>query len=610
MLNFHHLLQASLKNQAAIQAIDNAQAMGIAEATSENSRDPENSTFILREGKKVWYNIDDPLVYKAVTALAHPGMNSTAMKVMRGFKRLFTNLTTTTPQFVIANLLRDSMQASATSEVSKNMLKNMAQGSKAYGNQRFRARMLASGGSFSFGHLYGENADEVKLQLTGGLARADILRSPSMIPAAISGVWRHWNEVTNFTENINRAAIYQQNVDEKGELYAAFKSRDLMNFSQHGAWPAMRILIDVVPFLNARLQGLDKIYRSGIKPGIRLAFGQGGATDKQAMARFWSVTGAVALATMALFLKNRDDEEYQRLEEWQKDTYWFIRTGEDSAIFLPKPFEVGAIATMIERLTEQAVSDTATGELFRERLGHMLMDTFSFSPVPQMFQPALDVYANYDAFTGRPIESMGMERLSPSLRTRGNTTALAKGLSKVTETISGADGQLTLSPVQIDHMISGYFGSVGAWVAGIGDTIWRTANGEVAPDKFWYEYQPVKRFYKNLGDEDKYTRYGTVFYEALKESNRVFADIQEYQALGDLESAVEVMRENRQTLALRQTLNRVQRQLTKINQAMEKVYRMPGESAYKRRELDRLRAMRNRIQESVGRELERIKAAG
>ena len=313
---------------------------------------------------------------------------------------------------------------------------------------------------------------------------------------------------------------------------------------------------------------------------------------------------------MALFLKNRDDEEYQRLEEWQKDTYWFIRTGEDSAIFLPKPFEVGAIATMIERLTEQAVSDTATGELFRERLGHMLMDTFSFSPVPQMFQPALDVYANYDAFTGRPIESMGMERLSPSLRTRGNTTALAKGLSKVTETISGADGQLTLSPVQIDHMISGYFGSVGAWVAGIGDTIWRTANGEVAPDKFWYEYQPVKRFYKNLGDEDKYTRYGTVFYEALKESNRVFADIREYQALGDLESAVEVMRENRQTLALRQTLNRVQRQLTKINQAMEKVYRMPGESAYKRRELDRLRAMRNRIQESVGRELERIKAAG
>lgn len=609
MMNFHHLLQASLKNQAAEQAVKNAEALGIARRVSESSRDTENSTFVLEDGVKAWYEIDDPLVFKAVTALAHPGMNSTAMKVMRGFKRLFTNLTTTTPQFVLANLLRDSMQASATSEVSKNMLKNMVQGSKAYGNKRTRAAMLASGGAFSFGHLYGENADEIRMQLTGGLAKADILRNPSFIPAAISGLWRRWNEVTDFTENVNRAAIFEQNRAEKGDLYAAFKARDLMNFSQHGAWPAVRILIDVVPFLNARLQGLDKIYRSGVKPGIRMAFGQGGASDKQAMARFWTVTGALALASLALFLKNRDDEEFQRLEEWQKDSYWFVRTGEDSAIFIPKPFEVGAIATLVERLTEQAVSDTATGELFAERLGHMLMDTFSFSPVPQMFQPALDVYANYDAFTDRPIESMGMERLSPSLRTRGNTSALAKGLGELSEAINGRDGKLTLSPVQIDHMIQGYFGSVGSWVVGLGDTIWKSANGETEPDAFWYEYQPIRRFYRNLGDEAKYTRYGTVFYDALKEANQVYADIREYQGLGQTEAAMDLLQENRQVLALRRTLNQVKQRLTRINQRMQQVYRMPADSEYKRRELDRLRAIRNRTQELVGRQIEQLNAA-
>lgn len=608
LLNFHHLIEASLKNQAAMQALENSEALGIAQTTTESRRDTENSTFVLRDGVKHWYNIDDPLVFKAVTALAHPGMNSSAMQMMRGFKRLFTNLTTITVQFVTANLLRDSIQATATSEVSKNFIKNMFQGAKAYGNPRTQARMLASGGAFSYGHLYGENAEEVKIQLSGQLKSARVINHPSMVPEVIKLGWRKWNEAANFTENMNRAAIFEQNRERKGDLYAAFKARDLMNFSQHGAWPAMRILIDVVPFLNARLQGLDKIYRSGVKPGIRMAMGQGGATDKQAMARFWSVTGAVALATMVLFLRNKDDEEYQKLEEWQKDTYWFFRIG-DQAFFLPKPFEVGAIATLVERLTEQAVSDTATGELFAERLGHMLTDTFSFSPVPQMFQPALDVYANYDAFTDRPIESMGMERLSPSLRTRGSTTSIAKGLSKATEAINGPYGKLTLSPVQIDHMIQGYFGAVGSWIAGVGDTIWKTANGEVAPDKYWYEYQPVKRFYKNLGDEDRYTRYGTLFYEALKETNRVYADIREYQALGDLESAIKVMEENRQTLALRRTLNRVQRQLTDINQAMEKVYRMPGESEYKRRELDRLRALRNRIQEVVGRRLEQLKAS-
>lgn len=608
MMNFYHLLQASLKNQAAMQAMDNSQEMGIAREVREADRDTENSAFILRDGQKIWYEIDDPLVFKAVTALAHPGMNSTAMKMMRGFKRLFTNLTTTTPQFVIANLLRDSMQAAATSEVSKNILKNMAQGSKAYGDPKIRAKMLASGGSFSFGHLYGENADELRLRITGGLAQADILRSPSMIPNAISGMWRKWNEMTEFTENINRAAIFEQNQD-RGELYAAFKARDLMNFSQHGAWPAMRVLIDVVPFLNARLQGLDKIYRSGVKPGLRTAMGQGTASEKQAAMRFWSVTGTLALASIALYLNNRDDEEYKKLEEWQRDSYWFFRVSDDHAIFIPKPFEVGAIATMAERLTEQAVSDTATGKLFASRLSHMLLDTFSFSPVPQMFQPALDIYSNYDAFTGRPIESMGMERLSPSLRRRNNTTALATGLSAATESVFGSDGRMTLSPVQIDHAIQGYFGSVGSWVAGIADTVWRTANGETAPSTFWYENQPVRRFYKNLGDEDRYTRYGTVFYEALKETNRVYADIKEYAELGEVEKARSLYQENRNKLAYRVILNRVQRKLSEINIAMQKVRRLEASPEYKRRELDRLRAMKNRIQEAVGGNLERLNAS-
>jgi hypothetical protein len=609
MMNFHHLLQASLKNQAAIQAIDNSKEMGIAREVREADRDTETSTFILKDGQKTWYEIDDPLVFKAVTALAHPGMNSSAMKIMRGFKRLFTNLTTTTPQFVIANLLRDSMQAAATSEVSKNIVKNMVQGSKVYGDPKMRAKMMASGGSFSFGHLYGENADELRLRITGGLAQADILRSPSMIPDAIRGTWRKWNEMTEFTENISRAAIYQQNVEDRGQLYAAFKARDLMNFSQYGAWPAMRVLIDVVPFLNARLQGLDKIYRAGAKPGILTAMGKGTANDKQAAMRFWSVTGTLALASIALYLNNRDDEEYKKLEEWQKDTYWFLRLSDDHAIFIPKPFEVGAIATMAERLTEQAVSDTATGELFADRLSHMLLDTFSFSPVPQMFQPALDIYANYDAFTGRPIESMGMGRLSPSLRSRNNTTAIAKGISSATESMFGSDGNLTFSPVQVDHMISGYFGSIGSWAAGIADTVWKTANGQESPSRFWYENQPIRRFYSNLGDERRYTRYGTVFYDALRETNRVYADIKQYAEIGEVEKARSLFKENREKLAYRAILNRVQRKLSEVNNAMQQVRRLEASSEYKRRELDRLRAIKNRIQEAVGKKMEGLNAS-
>ncbi|MCP1366305.1 hypothetical protein BIS06_13855, partial [Halomonas sp. BBD48] len=80
MMNFHHLMEASLKNQAAMQAVDNAEAVGIASQVPESNRDTTNSTFVMRNGQKVFYQIDDPMVFKAITSLAHPGMNSSAMK--------------------------------------------------------------------------------------------------------------------------------------------------------------------------------------------------------------------------------------------------------------------------------------------------------------------------------------------------------------------------------------------------------------------------------------------------------------------------------------------------------------------------------------------------
>lgn len=608
MMNFHHLLQASLKNQAALQAMENSEDLGIAREVREAERTPENSTFVLREGRKIWYEIDDPLVFKAVSALSHPGMNSTMLDVMRKFKRLFTNMITTTPTFILRNLIRDTLQALATSPVAKNPARNAMMGAKVYGNGRTRAQMMASGGSFSFGHLYGENADEMRLQITGALGRAEVLRSPSMVPATVKALWRQWNNVTDFTENVNRAAIYAQNLEERGDLYAAFQARDLMNFSQYGSWPAVRILIDVVPFMNARLQGLDKIYRTGVKPAFRATFGQGSATDAQIAKRFWAVAGTLALASIANYLRNYDDEEYQRLEEWQKDTYWFVRLADDHAIFIPKPFEVGAIATMAERVTEQFVNEKATGDLFRQRLGHMLTDTFSFSPVPQVAAPLLDIYSNYDAFTGRPIESQGMQGMRPSLRMRPTTTEPAKWASSGVEMLLGPDSSLTPSPVQVDHLIQGYFGSVGSWLSGIGDTIIKGAQGDTEPAKRWYEHNPIRSFYKNLGDEEWYTRYGTVFYDALQEVNRVHTDIRKYRELENHEAADELRDRNLGILSLRRKLNRTQKDLSDINKRMDRVNRAQKSAEWKRRELDRYKAIRNRIQEQAGRLIEEVRA--
>lgn len=610
LMNFHHLLSASLKNQAATQAIRNAEKMGIAKPVAEAIRDPKTSTFILEGGQRRFYQVDDPLVYEALTSLADPGLNNFAVRTMAAFKRVFTNTTTITPQFIAANLLRDAMSAVATSPVSANFAGNIFQGARDYRNERTRAQMLASGGAFSFGHIYGADAAEVKASLNRTLKGAQLVEGTAMVPGLLKKGWKAWNEFADTAENANRAAIFSQNQD-RGALRAAFEARDLMDFNQQGAWPAVRFLIRVVPFLNARLQGLDKLYRAGVKPAVLTAMGKGTASDKQAAMRFAAVTGALTLASIALYLANADDDEYKKLEEWQKDSYWFFRIG-DNAFFLPKPFEVGAIATMAERITQQYVDDKATGRLFGERLREMLTQTFAFSPVPQLFQPALDIYANKDAFTGRDIETAGMERLSKGLRERDTTTVVARGLSAVSRAASSVFGEdaPALSPVQADHLIRGYLGQVGVWGAGMVDTVWRAAAGEESPDTRWSEYQPVRRFYRDLSAPAPYTRYSTLFYDGLREAARVQADVNRLRELGRSDEARELATEKGNILALRRSLNRAQQQVNGYNDRMEAVRRSGADGEMKRRELDRLMTLRNAVMERHGMRVEDARAAG
>src|SRR5690606_13075375 len=229
------------------------------------------------------------------------------------------------------------------------------------------------------------------------------------------------------------------------------------DFSAHGDALIVRLLIDLVPFLNARIQGLDKLYRSGFKTGGQVIAGTATAADRKSFARFAAVTGALSLLSMLLYLRNWDDEEYRKLEDWQRDTYWFLRFG-DNAFFVPKPFEVGAIATLAERALEQFIDTTVAGRKFAERLWAMLTDTFALD-LPQMIKPPYELAVNRNTFTGRPIEDIGMQRLSPSLRVRPGTSRLAEVISRGMEAVVG---DAALSPVQIDHLIAGYLGQVGA----------------------------------------------------------------------------------------------------------------------------------------------------
>jgi hypothetical protein len=109
----------------------------------------------------------------------------------------------------------------------------------------------------------------------------------------------------------------------------------------------VRFLTQTVPFMNARLQGLYKL-------------GRGAVEDPR---RFGIVVGGAALASMALLLAYKDDDDWKQREDWDRETYWWFKIG-DKAFRIPKPFEIGAIATLAERGLELMASDDLTGKQF------------------------------------------------------------------------------------------------------------------------------------------------------------------------------------------------------------------------------------------------------
>ena len=122
--------------------------------------------------------------------------------------------------------------------------------------------------------------------------------------------------------------------------------------------------------------------------------------------------------------------------------------------------------------------------------------------------------------------------------------------------------------------------------------MWRTANGETQPARRWHEYQPIRRFYKDLDTPNAYTRYSTLFYEGLRESGKVYADVMELQKLGKEDQMRETINKNRDMLGMRKNLNRAQRDLSKINARIGMI-RIGGlDAEEKRREIDRLNELK------------------
>ena len=422
---------------------------------------------------------------------------------------------------------------------------------------------MTGGGTFHFGTLL-EGDTNAAARRIAGWQPDTVLDSAAKIRGlfdALKSGLDAWNRFGDRLETANRAALYDQLRKEgKTHLQAALAARDLMDFSQSGGWPATRFLINMVPFMNARIQGLDVLYRKGFQPMTRTARGAASAGEKQQALRFATTTFMVGLASSLLYLHYKDDPEFKAREQWDRDAYWWFKIG-GKVYRIPKPFEVGALGTIAERLVEQLSDHEATGKLFADRIKTMLSQTFAFDPTPQLVKPLLDVYANRDSFTGRPIETLDMERLSPELRRRYNTSALAVGLSQA------GLGKAGISPVQIESLMRGYLGWIGAQSLMVGDLMARPALGLPTRPLKQSDIPLIGDLMQRFAPDGRGSRYVTEFYDQLKQVQQVAADAQLFERLQDPKALQELVKGHGQELARAKPMEAVAREFSLLGQA-------------------------------------------
>jgi len=614
--NWSHILSASMKNQASLTTIQDASGLGAAtpnlkqgffwkdgavhnEKTGkivgngdlvQEGKDEDGNKKMLSyttagretvkvniEGHETHFHINDPFLFESLSAVTYLGPQSKVLDVMRGFKNALRFGVTLSPAFKASNLIKDSIQAAGLSGLNNNFVKNVMDGwASSHKDSPVYIAALAGGGVFNYGTtLEGNRSEVIKKLLARGVNGDNIVDTKEKAKFWLTKIWHNYEDIGNRSENINRIALYEKLKSEgMSHLEASYHARDLMDFSMQGSSGAIRYLSQIVPFLNARLQGLYKLGRDGVIPTVRVFYRPDGnpltQDEKQKAQSFMTVAGAISLASMALYMAFKDDDDFKKREQWDRDFFWWFKIpGTQEVIRIPKPFEFGSIGTLAERSLEQIVDKDVEGKRFGESIGRMVFQTFSMDPTPQFFKPLIDVYANKDSFTNAPIETAGMERLSKQERMTNETSALAKGLGGVSKALGAVSGgKAEMSPVQIDYMIKSYLGWLGGTIATTSQYAMMPFNNGVYADADWQKRMSLGFVQKLPSVQSTYV---TDFYQNNQAISEAYADMRHYAEIGDSSKVQQILEEKGDLIRLEKMYDATSKNMANIRKQLNHI---------------------------------------
>jgi hypothetical protein len=575
--NTQSIIQAGMKNTAGQKAVGVAMQLGDAELLPKQSSAPGTIT-IMRNGEYESYGVADELFVNSVKSLNMPDVQ--LWGIFAGPAGLLRSMVTKDPGFMLANLLRDSMSAYVTSGVKMTPVADtVANFGRALGGEDPTYIALVKAGILG-GYDYAQGVERSGSQLSADLRKRVGNQSLSERAMDGFGLWSALEKGTSASDAATRMAVYNQVLKDTGnEAEAIFRALEVMNFNRKGANPMIRLLTAAIPFLNARMQGLDIFYRAGIRP----SFEQNPTERQKAIQKtFWTRGMYLTSLSVAYWAMTHDDDDYKKQEQETRDNNWLIPS---LGVKIPIPFEVGVLFKVIpERMLGYYLGDD-TGKDFADSMGRAAWSTFGFLPVPQTALPMLEAATNYSFYTGRNIVGAGMEGVFPEFQKGPSTSKVATLLGE----------QLGISPMKVDHMIKGYTGTIGTYMVDVIDSI-GDLNSESPKAAKRFEQMPViKRFAVDPEAKGQVTAY----YKLKDAVDETVRTINLLERTGRYEELAEYGQKNAKLFASRQYISGMEKQMKQMREAALQVNSSTMSAEEKRATLSAINQAQIKLTEHV-----------
>ena len=445
----------------------------IVERVKGDKAKTDNTFNVWENGEKVTYETTPELI--ETMRMLDKEQSSMIMKVLSYPANWLRAGATLSPEFILRNPVRDMIGASIYSKHGFIPIVDTFKGLSLY---------LKKGQTYwEYKKSGAAHAAMVSLDrdYLGGQLR-DIMKRESKFTKLIKNPIEALRAMSEATEMATRLAEYDN--ARKGytgvsnRLFgkerkplsareAALESRDItLDFSRRGT--NTKKANQVIAFFNATIQGADKMARA-FKEDPR------GMTVKTML--------YITLPSVLLWYMNKDDERYQELPQWEKDTFWII-PGKENMYKIPKPFEAGILfGTAFERMLQYMDDEKndRKGVGFKG-FGERVFDSFAPSFMPTAMIPIVEATTNYSLFRQRNIIPQSQENLPARLQYGANSSEVAKFVGD----------KINVSPYFVDNTIRGY----GGGLAGLGLSAIDAASGakENNTAKKWYEAPGLRGF--------------------------------------------------------------------------------------------------------------------